>query len=236
LAGDRKVLIGVTLVRVRVVATITGTPGIPQAGPFMVMPAWAAARMGADRPPPNLMLLVGSVDHAKLTAVVRKVLPGAPMITYRSAILGALTNAILPHGAYETFAQAAVAAAGFGAVIMLIMLALGARPRELTLARLFTMGLSRRQARRLVIAEALPAILAATVGGAICAWALVPLVGPSIDLTPFTGSTDHVPVQANFAVIGYLAAGLVLLALVTLFAQAAMTRLRGVSRALRVGE
>lgn len=234
--GGRKVLIGVSPVLVHVVGQIRSTPGIAQAGPFVVMPAWAAARMGADQPIPNLMLVVGSVDEAKLTRVVSKLLPGAPVITYRSAILAALTNATLPHGAYETFAQAAVAAAGFGAVIMLIMLALGARPRELTLARLFTMGLSKRQARRLVIAEALPAILAATLGGAICAWALVPLVGPSIDLSPFTGTTNHVPVRANFAVIGYLAAGLLVIALVTLFTQAAMTRLRGVSRALRVGE
>ena len=235
-AGGRKALIGVSLVPVRVVGTISSTPGIVQTGPFIVMPSWAAARMGVDQPPPNLMLVVGSVNKAQLNRLVSKVLPGAPVITYRSAVLSALTNATLPHGAYETFAQAAIAAAGFGAVIMLIMLALGARPRELTLARLFTMGLSQRQARRLVIAEALPAILAATVGGAVCAWALVPLVGPSIDLSPFTGTTNHVPVRANFVVIGYLAAGLVLLAFVTLFAQAAMTRLRGVSRALRVGE
>lgn len=236
LASGPKVLIGISSVPLRVVGRITGTPGVPEAGPFVVMPAWAADRaMGADRPTPNLMLIVGPVDAAKLGAAVGKLLPGGT-ISYRSAALAALTDAALPHGAYETFAQAAVAAAGFGAVIMLTMLALGARPRELTLARLFTMGLSQRQARRLVIAEALPAILAATVGGAICAWALVPLVGPSIDLSPFTGTANHVPVRANVAVIGYLAAGLVLIALVTLFAQAAMTRLRGVSRALRVGE
>lgn len=237
LASGRTVLIGVSSVPVRVAGSIASTPGVPEPGPFVVMPAWAADRaMGADQPNPNVMLIVGPVDAARLSAVVKKLLPGATTISYRSAVLGTLTSAALPHGAYETFAQAAIAAAGFGAVIMLIMLALGARPRELTLARLFTMGLSQRQARRLVIAEALPAILAATVGGAICAWVLVPLVGPSINLSPFTGTASNVQVRANFAVIGYLAAGLVLLALVTLFAQAAMTRLRGVSRALRVGE
>jgi putative ABC transport system permease protein len=237
LASGPKVLIGNTLVPVSAAGKIDSTPGVPQPGPFIVMPAGPVDRaMGADQPSPNLMLLIGPVDHAKLTAVVDKLLPGATTIAYRSSVLSALTDAALPHGAYETFAQAAIAAAGFGAVIMLIMLALGARPRELTLARLFTMGLSPRQARSLVIAEALPAILAATVGGAICAWVLVPLIGPSIDLSPFTGATNHVSVRANFAVIGYIAAGLVLLAFVTLFTQAATTRLRGVARALRVGE
>ena len=237
LASGPKVLIGITPVRVHVVGSIASVAGVPQSGPFIVVPAWAADRaMGADRPMPNVMLLVGPLNHADVFAAVSERLRGTTNVTFRSDVLSALTGAALPHGAYETFALAAVAAAGFGAVIMLIMLALGARPRELTLARLFTMGLSRQQARRLVIAEALPVILAATAGGAICAWALVPLVGPSIDLSPFTGTTAHVAVRANFAVIGYLAAGLVALALITLFAQAALTRLRGVSRALRVGE
>jgi putative ABC transport system permease protein len=237
LGSGPKVLIGITQVPVHTVGAITSVAGAPQPGPFIVLPAWGVDRvMGTDRPTPNVMLLAGPLDHAQVLSDVSKLLPGATTVTFRSAVLSALTGAALPHGAYETFAQAAVAAAGFGAVIMLIMLALGARPRELTLARLFTMGLSRYQARRLVIAEALPAILAATAGGAICAWALVPLVGPSIDLSPFTGSAANVPVRADFAVIGYIAVGLVVLALVTLFAQAALTRLRGVARALRVGE
>jgi len=151
-------------------------------------------------------------------------------------VLSALTGAALPHGAFVTFAEAAGEAAAFGAIIMLIMLALGARPREMTLARLLTMGLSQGQARRLVVAEALPAILAAAIGGAACALALVPLLGPSINLSPFTGSSAHVPVHADLPLVGYLAAGLVALALATLFAQATATRLRGVARALRVGE
>jgi putative ABC transport system permease protein len=237
LASGRSVLIGISSVRVRAVGTISATPGIAETGPFIVLPDWAAARsMGADQPNPNLVLMIGAVDQARLRAVVAARLPGSPTITLRSTVLAALTSAALQHGAYETFAQAATAAAGFGAVIMLIMLALGARPRELTLARLFTMGLSQAQARRLVIAEALPAIVGATLGGAVCAWALVPLVGPTIDLSVFTGSTVNVPVRADFAVIGYLAAALFVIALITLFAQATATRLRGVARALRVGE
>jgi putative ABC transport system permease protein len=237
LLSQKTILVGVTNLRFQPVGTITSTPGVPQTGPFVLLPAWAASRaMGADTPTDNIMLLKGSVDKAALASVVKRLLPGATTITYRSETLSALTGAPLPHGAFVTFAQAAIEAAGFGAIIMLIMLALGARPRELTLARLLTMGLSQGQARRLVIAEALPSILAATVGGAICALALVPLLGPSINLSPFTGSSAHVPVHASLAVVGYLAAGLVVLALATLFAQATATRLRGVARALRVGE
>ncbi|HUD35973.1 MAG TPA: hypothetical protein VMR14_03685 [Streptosporangiaceae bacterium] len=235
--GGQKLLVGTTLIPIRIAATVRSTPGVPETGPFIVLPAWAADRA---LPPgslvPNQVLVTGPVQAARLGAVVARQLPGATTITYRSAVLAALTGATLPRGAYTTFAEAAVAAAGFGAIILLIMLALGARPRELTLARLFTMGLSRWQARALVVAEALPAIAAAAIGGAVCAYALVPLVGPSIDLSPFTGSGVTVPLRADFAIIGYLAGCLVVLALATLFAQAAATRLRGVSRALRVGE
>ncbi len=237
LAHGRDLLIGTRTVPVSVAGGVADTPGVPQGGPFIVVPEQAADRiLGGDRPVPNVVLIIGQADRARLRAVVARLLPGATTITYRSAVLAALTGADLQHGAYVTFAQSALAAAAFGAMIMLIMLALGARPRELTLARLFTMGLSQRQARLLVSAEALPAIAAAAAGGAICAWALVPLLAPSIDLSLFTGSDARVPVQADFPVIGYLAAGLIALALITLFAQGLAVRIRGVSRALRVGE
>jgi putative ABC transport system permease protein len=233
----KPVLVGNSLLRIRLVGLIRSTPGVPVTSPSIVVPSWAFnAAIAAGRPPPNLMIIVGPVNEAKLRSAVSRQLPGATTITFRSAVLAALTGATLARGAYATFAQVAAAAAGFGVIVMLIMLALEARPRELTLARLFTMGLTQRQARRLVITEALPAILAAAAGGAICAWALVPLLGPSIDLAPFTGTTAAVPMRADFAVIGYLTGCLVVLAVATLFAQAAAARLRGVSRALRVGE
>ncbi|HET9893976.1 MAG TPA: hypothetical protein VFQ44_03490 [Streptosporangiaceae bacterium] len=237
LAHGSGVLIGTRVVKVRVIGKIDSTPGVRQHGPFIVVAAQSADRiLGGDRPVPNVLLIVGQPDRPRLRALVAKVLPGAATITYRSDALAALTGAELQRGAYATLAQSAVAAGAFGAMIMLIMLALGARPRELTLARLVTMGLSQRQARFLVSAEALPAIAAATIGGAICAWVLVPLLAPSIDLSIFTGSDARVPVRADFTVIGYLAAGLIVLALLTLFAQSLAIRIRGVSRALRVGE
>jgi putative ABC transport system permease protein len=78
--------------------------------------------------------------------------------------------------------------------------------------------------------------VAATIGGLCCAWALVTLLGPAIDLSPFTGTSAPVAVLPDYAVLGYLAVGLLVLALATLLAQAAATRFRGVAQALRVGE
>jgi putative ABC transport system permease protein len=235
--GGQKVLVNVSLLPVHLVGSVRSSPGIGADSPFIVVPSLAIDRaIGSAAPAPNLVLITGPVDHARLRAVISKWLPGDTTVTFRSDVLSALTGAVLPRGAYRTFAQGAATAAGFGVLIMLIMLALGARPRELTLARLFTMGLSRSQAARLVVAEALPAILAATAGGAICAWALVPLIGPSINLSPFTGTDVTVPFRVDFAVIAYLAGCLIVLALATLGAQVAATRLRGVARAVRVGE
>ncbi len=71
-------------------------------------------------------------------------------------------------------------------LILLLTLVLGARSRELTLARLATMGLSPGQASGLVAVETLPSVLAATVGGIACAWALAPLIGPELNLSAFT--------------------------------------------------
>jgi hypothetical protein len=55
--------------------------------------------------------------------------------------------------------------------------------------------------------ETLPAIAAAAVGGAVCALALVPLVGPAVDLAAFTGVPVAVPLHANLIAIVATAAG-----------------------------
>lgn len=228
-----KVLIGIRTVPVRVVGSITSTPGATQSSPTIVLPRWAA---GAVVQSPNEMLVVGpQLDAGRLRAVLGRLLPGAT-VTFRADLLAGLAGAPLPRGAYLALADGAGAAAGFGVAILLIMAVLGARPRELTLARLATMGLSPGQSMWLVIAESLPSILAATAGGVISAWALVPLIGPNIDLSAFTGTGAAVPVRADFAALGYTAAGLLILALMVLFAQAAATRVRGAARALRVSE
>ena len=232
-----QVLVGIRTVRMRVVGQITSAPGVQNTTPYVVVPYQPTARvMGASLGPPNLMLILGAhVDAAGLTSVAAQLLPGAT-VSLRSAALAALTAAPLPHGAYVSFAQGVAAAAALGAMILAIMLALSARPRELTLARLLTMGLSPGQARRLVVAEVLPAIVASAAGGVCCAWALVRLLAPAVDLAPLTGTSAAVPVGADYAVLGYLAAGLLVLALATLVVQSAATRFRGVARALRVGE
>jgi putative ABC transport system permease protein len=182
------------------------------------------------------MLVAGPhVDEPGLTAAVRRALPGAPVIL-RSAALAALARAPLPDAAHNAIAESAAAAALFSALIVLISLLMSAPSRDMTLTRLATMGLGRGQTRRLVLVETLPLVLAATVGGVASAWALAPLVAPSISLASLTGSGAGVPVRIEPLPLAACAAGLVLLAAGVLAAQFALARRRGVARALRVGD
>jgi putative ABC transport system permease protein len=225
--------VGLHTVRVRLAGIMSSTPAMPLPGPFLIFPQWAE---GPDQPPPNVMFLDGpALDAKALRAVAQRTAPDVT-VTLRSDVLTGLRNSPLPHAGYVAFAEGAVAAAGFTVLILLLTLVLGARSRELTLARLATMGLSPGQASRLVAVETLPAVLAAAVGGIACAGALAPLIGPELNLSAFTGYGLSVPVQADLGALALAAGGLVILTLATLAVQAVAARRRGIGRALRVGE
>jgi putative ABC transport system permease protein len=221
------------IVRIRVAGLIPRTPAMTEPGPFLVFPLWAT---GPDPLPPTMLLVAGpGLDRKELARTVQRTAPDA-VVTLRSDVLAGLRTAPLPYAGYLALAEGAAAAAGFSVLILLLTLVLGARARELTVARLSTMGLSRRQAGRLVIVETLPSVLAAMAGGVACAVALAPLVGPELDLSVFTGYGLSVPVRADFPVLAVSAAVLVGIALVTLAAQSAAAGRRGTSAALRIGE
>jgi putative ABC transport system permease protein len=213
-------------------------PGIPDVGSsaFLVLPSWA---LRGPQPPPSVMLVVGPhLDAARLAATVRRVLPGA-LVTFRGAVLAALGSAPLPAAAHAAIAQGAVAAAAFSALILLIWLLMGAHSRDMTLARLATMGLRPGQARRLVALETLPLVLAAVVGGAASAYVLAPLIAPSISVSAFTGSGTSAagaPIRIEPLPLAACAAGLILLSAAALAAQFLIARRRGVAGALRVTE
>jgi len=185
------------------------------------------------------MLVVGpQLDAGRLAATVRRALPGA-LVTFRGGVLAALGSAPLPAAAHAAIAEGAVAAAVLSALILLIWLLMSAPSRDMTLARLATMGLRPGQARWLVVLETLPLVLAAAAGGVASAYALAPLIAPSISLSAFTGSgtsaagagirTEPLPLAA-------CATGLILLSALALAAQFLIARRRGVARPLRVTE
>lgn len=229
-SGGVSLKLGGRTLRLRLAGRAPGVPGGP-AGSFLILPAWALG--GA---PPSIILVTGPrLDPARMAATVRRALPGAS-VTFRADVLSALADAPLPHAAQAAIAEGAAAAAGFSALILLITLLMTARSRDLTLARLATMGLGPGQARWLVTLETLPQVLAATAGGVASAWALTPLIAPSISLSAFTGSPAGAAINAEPAPLAASAAGLILLSAAALAAQFLIARHRGVARALRVGE
>jgi hypothetical protein len=114
---------------------------------------------------------------------------------------------------------------------MILGLALGSAERELTLARLTVMGHQRDTG--LVMAETMPAVLAAVVAGAVAALVLPPVVGSSVDLSAFTGTNAPVQLQPDALALGLPALAICLLALAVLTGQARSLRRRGVAGMLR---
>jgi putative ABC transport system permease protein len=215
----------------------TGLPAVPGApgvgtGVVVMLPAQAASGPIV----PNVLLVAGpGLDAARLSADVSAALPGAS-VTFRATALAALTTSPVPQAAQTALTQGMAAAAGFGVLVLLLSLLLTAWTRDMTLARLATMGLRRWQAQLLQATETLPPVVAAAIGGVACAWLLVPLVGASLDLAAFAGSGSAAVVTGAVVPLVGSAAGLVLAALLVLAVQAVITYHRGSARALRIDE
>ncbi|HTT54905.1 MAG TPA: FtsX-like permease family protein [Streptosporangiaceae bacterium] len=220
---------------VRVAGLISGTPALPGGGAFVMLPLRAApGGTAAAAAPANLMLLGGGgIDGPALRGVARRLVPGAA-VTLRSDVLASLAGAPLQHGAYVMFAVVLAAAAAFGLAALLADLALGAADRHQTLARLATMGVDAGQARRLVLVEKAPALLAAAVAGTACALVLPVLTAQALNLSVFTGTGYPVPVRADWGALVIPVAALLLVAGVAATLAAWGWRGGGVARALRI--
>ncbi|HEY0719451.1 MAG TPA: hypothetical protein VGD68_17690 [Streptosporangiaceae bacterium] len=218
--------------RVRVAGRVRTTPAQPGGGGAYLMLPLEPLPGAYGQPGPQTLLLNGTgIDLARLYAVLNRLLPATTTVTVRSQLLASLAAAPLQHAANLIMALSVLAAAGLGLCTLVFGLTLGAEERELMLARLTTMGHDRPV--RLVLAEALPAVLAAAAAGAACALALPRLVGPAIDLAVFTGQGAPVPLRPGWLALGLPAGAVVLAAAVTLTAQARTLRRRGVTGMLR---
>jgi putative ABC transport system permease protein len=219
-------------VQVHVTGTVTRTPAWPGGGMFIIMPLQPLP--GADgRPAPGTILISGAgINQAKLAAVVSTELPAASL-TFRAAVLAGLVRSPLPLVAGRLMLYGGFAAAGFGLLNLMFGLALGARDREVILARLKVMG--HEQTRSLIMLQELPAVLAATAAAAACALALPIVVGPSLDLSAFfTSSNVPVTFRPDLTALGQAAGVITLLAGGALIAGTSRLRHRDVTRALRV--
>lgn len=219
----------------RVVAAVAATAALPGRTDFVIVPRWALQRAGAAVPEPNILLLDGSVDGAALAKTLASTAAGAT-VESRAAALDALTSAPFQSGTFRLLDLAMAAAAALGAGALLAGLALGAAAREQAAARLATMGLSRAQTDRLTLIEHLPSIAGALLGGAACTVAIGSLIGPGIDLSVFTGTTQAVPLRVDPGTLTAAGAAIAATAALALTGHALLTHHRGVTAALRIGE
>jgi putative ABC transport system permease protein len=232
-AQPAQINLGNQTMTIRVAGRISGVPGIGATN-VALLPLRALGP--PPEPTPSFMLVDGpGLDAAQLRADVSRELPGGT-VTLRADALAAITRAPVPRAAQVALAQGTAAAAGFGALVLLLSLVLSARTRDMTLARLATMGMRRWQAQLVLAAETLPQVVAAAIGGIACAWLLVPLVGPSVNLAAFTQAGPGVAVVSAPGPLVASAIGLVLAALLVLATQAVVTYHRGSARALRIDD
>lgn len=187
---------------------------------YLVLPRQA---LGTSAPLTDTLLISGpGMNQAAVAAAVTRLAPAATVV-FRSRLLASLEDAPLQHGAYLALALGGAAAVACGLLVLLLSLLLSAPSRQLTLARMSTMGLSAAQGRLVAVLEAVPQLLAVLVGGAATAAALGPLLGPALSLSVFTGSASSVPVRIAPAWLAVAAACMLVLATVTLTGQAAVT-------------
>ena len=143
-------------------------------------------------------------------------------VTLRATALAAMTGAPVPQAAQVALTQGIAAAAGFGALVLLLSLLLSARTRDMTLARMATMGLGAGRRTPAGGRDAPPGRGRRRRGRRL-SWLLAPLVGPSVDLAAFTQAARGVAVTSAPYPLAISAIGLVLAALLVPAAQAVVT-------------
>ncbi|MET9361957.1 ABC transporter permease [Streptomyces sp. NPDC006632] len=137
--------------------------------------------------PTSLLVGGGSIDAKAL----RETVAGSHAVArLRSEARREFTDSPLQTGAGRIYGAAVAAGAGYAALALLLALLRGAPERSALLARLRTMGLTRRQGRTLLVLESLPSAFLAAAGGALTGWASIALLAPGIDLAGLALATS----------------------------------------------
>ncbi|MFB6837402.1 FtsX-like permease family protein [Streptomyces sp. NPDC056361] len=246
--------------RVKVVAVRSTTPAVSGADFLLVNAADLTRRI------PTTLLVTGSPNGAALRAAVADAsgsatgsgsgsAPGAKsasesgsasgdfLVTMRSEERATYVDSPLQSGAEGIYLGAIGAGAGYAMVAVLLSLMQSAPERTKLLARLRTMGLTRKQGRRLLGLEALPQAVLAALGGTLVGWATVPLLAPGIDLfrlalatAPGFARLDSAPLRADPWSLVLPALAVVVLTGLAAAGQAWWAGRRGSIKELRAGD
>ncbi|MEV0989181.1 hypothetical protein [Streptomyces sp. NPDC049949] len=239
--GTYRLSLGGGELQIGSVGVVEGTPVRPGAGgAVVVLPAGPTTARLPKTGRPDRWLATGTVDGNRLREAVRATAPAgtAGRFTVRTSADTAaeLGGDPLQRSAGRLFWASVAGAAGFALLAVLLTLVRAAPERAALLARLRTMGLRPRDGIRLILTEALPQALAATLGGALVAAAAVALLGPAMDLSALVGSTVPTGLRLTAPPLLTQALGLAFLVTVAVLAEAAISGRRQITTELRAGD
>ncbi|WP_418957101.1 ABC transporter permease [Streptomyces tritici] len=230
--------------KVKVVGVLTRTPAVTETD-FLLIDRAALPRVA-----PTMLLVTagpGGLDGPALRSLVEK-RAGDFSVRLRQEQRGAYVDSPMQTGAERVYATAIGAGAGYAGLAVLLSLVRSAPERAMLLARLRTMGLTRRQGRRLLGLEALPQALLAAVGGTLVGWATILLLAPGVDLvrlalaaapdvtTMERVTLDRAALRADGWSLALPALGVVLLTGAAAGLQAWWSARTGSTKELRVGD
>jgi putative ABC transport system permease protein len=218
--------------QVTVDGTIDAFPTLEDAPALTVVPYQSfVTRYRA--PLTNTLFLAGtSIDPTQIKAI----LGSDAFVTTREGRFTEIRDAPLAKGVRNVFAVGVVALGAFCGLAILLALVVGADNRARAIAYLRTLGLSRRQARGLVVLEVGPLVAAAMLGGLVLGMILPHVVGPAVDFRPYTGGEKVSSYPLDLVALGVIFGGLAVLAAAAILVDAALGRRRRLGAALRVGD
>jgi putative ABC transport system permease protein len=232
-AGHATLVIGGARLPVRIAGTAGPTPAMTT-GRFVLLPAWAYARMPSVGGP-DLLLATGSgISPAAVRAAARHVLPHA-QVRSRAQALAALRNQPAPQAAARLYWLGTGVAALLSVIALLFGLALSGRDRGRLIDRLMALGIDRGQARAVAVSEVLPLLAVAVLGTVIAGLALAEVLGPALNLAVFTGTPGLVRVRPGL-IAAAPAVGIVVLGVAIVAAQSAAFLRRNLAATLRQEE
>ncbi|MEU6929309.1 FtsX-like permease family protein [Streptomyces sp. NPDC046374] len=242
--GDRpiEILAAAGRFHVKVVAVRTITPALPDKD-FLIVNAADLV----NRAPTALLVTGGGAGGGALDGKAlrgRMTAKGGKLhVVLREEERARYVDSPMQTGAEGLYLAAVGAGAGYAALAVLLSLLQVAPERTTLLARLRTMGLTRGQARRLLVLEALPQALLAAAGGILVGWATILLLAPGVDLVRLALATAPAEtlalgaaLRADVWSLGLPAAGVVLLAGAAATVQAWWASRRGSIKELRAGD
>ena len=199
-------------------------------GPFVFLDlAQVDARMSEPRDRTTVWVTGPGTDGAL------EALDLAPLATSRTGWLEANRGSALVGGVQDMLRYAAATVAFLAATALVATVLAGARSRGVVLSMLRTLGLRAGYGWWLALAELVPVVLAALVGGVLAGSSILLLLGPALGLGVLTGGVGEPTLVVEPTFVLAVAGAVVVLLGVAVLAEVLAHRRDRLSEVLRVG-